>query len=153
MSNKKVQVSFHLLNTIEENLLKYAVVCSFKEEKIVFVRHRERQSWEIPGGRRETDEAIDACAERELIEETGAEEFEIHPLCEYGVFMGEKQSYGRLYMAEIKAFGTLPDSEIAESVLLDRLPDLLTWPEIQPKLLEKVFEMSRKKNSNDFSRN
>jgi 8-oxo-dGTP pyrophosphatase MutT (NUDIX family) len=54
------------------------------------------------------DEAIDACAERELIEETGAEEFEIHPLCEYGVVMGEKQSYGRLYMAEIKAFGTCP---------------------------------------------
>jgi|GEM_PF-113592 8-oxo-dGTP diphosphatase len=144
MSNEKVQVSFHLLNTIENNLLKYAVICSFKEDKIVCVRHRARQSWEIPGGRREKDESIDACAVRELIEETGAEVFDIHPLCDYGVVMGEKQSYGRLYMAEIKAFGTLPDSEIAESVLLDHLPELLTYPEIQPKLLEKALEIIRK---------
>jgi 8-oxo-dGTP diphosphatase len=146
MSNEQVQVSFHLLNSIEENLLRYAVVCSFKEEKIVFVRHRERQSWEIPGGRRESDETIDACAVRELIEETGAEAFEIQPLCEYGVLLGEKQSFGRLYIAEIKAFGTLPDSEIAESALFDHLPDLLTWPEIQPKLLEKASEMISNNN-------
>lgn len=55
MSKETINVGFHAIDSIDDVLLHYAVICSFYRNKIVCVRHRERQSWEIPGGRREKD--------------------------------------------------------------------------------------------------
>jgi 8-oxo-dGTP diphosphatase len=140
MSDRNIQVSFHAIDKIDDSLLEYAVICSFHKRQLVCVRHRERQSWEIPGGRRELGEKIDACAVRELMEETGAEVFDIHPLCEYEVEIGSRHSFGRLYVAQIETFGKLPEYEIAEIGFFSELPIVLTYPEIQPKLLEKAMQ-------------
>ena len=76
------------------------------EGKWVFCRHRERDTYEIPGGHREPGETVLEAARRELQEETGATTFDIKPICVYSVKGKTKVnktdadiSYGMLYYA------------------------------------------------------
>lgn len=137
-----LEIEFENLGAVEDEMLAYAVIASRAEGKWVYCRHRERDTWEIPGGRREPGEAILDTARRELWEETGAVNFEIFPVCTYAVVREEK-SYGLLCFAEVKALGPLPASEIRCIRLFDGLPKALTYPHIQPALFEKALEFIR----------
>lgn len=119
--------------------LKYAVIAAFYEGKYVFVRHRERDTLETPGGHHEFGATIEQTARRELYEETGAEEFTLTPVCVYSF-----SDYGMLFYAEIDKFGEMPDSEIAEVKLLNSLPDNWTYPDIQPYLIKRAIEFRYK---------
>lgn len=68
---------------IADELLKFAVIVSKAQNKYVFCKHRNRDTWEIPGGHREDGENITDTAKRELYEETGALEFDIKLVCVY----------------------------------------------------------------------
>lgn len=135
-----LKVNFYNLNTVEESKLKYAVIMSNFNGKWIFARHRERETWEIPGGRKEQNEDICSTASRELIEETGAKEFIISPVCIYSVDNGESESFGQLFYAEIKDLDELANSEIDAIQLFDDIPENLTYPLIQPYLFKKVEE-------------
>ena len=74
-----VEVKFH--ESVDDNLLKFAVIISRSNGKWVFCKHRERDTYEVPGGHREANETILETAKRELREETGAVDFEIKPIC------------------------------------------------------------------------
>lgn len=130
-----MQVIFHPINS-HTNSLKYVVICACYQNQWLFVRHLERTTWEIPGGHIEVGENPDQAAARELKEETGAVEFKLTAISDYSVTMADQTSYGRLYFAEISQMGTLPESEIAEVIQLNSLPDELTYPDIQPRLLK-----------------
>lgn len=65
-----MEVKFY--DNIEDSLLKFAVIISKSRGKWVFCKHRERDTYEIPGGHRDDGEAIEDTAKRELKEETGA---------------------------------------------------------------------------------
>ena len=65
------QVTFCGFDQVDDGKLKYAVIAARYEGKWVFCRHRERDTWEIPGGHREPGEDIADTARRELWEETG----------------------------------------------------------------------------------
>lgn len=137
-------ITFHNNNGIPDKLLKFAVIAARYDGKWIFCRHKQHTTWEIPGGHREyfdnvVGENILDTAKRELYEETGAVDFEIKPVCVYGVTSEGQTTYGLLCFAEIKALGELPpEMEIGEIKLFDTLPDKLTYPEIQPELFEKV---------------
>lgn len=135
-----LKVNFYNINTIEESKLKYAVIMSKYDKRWIFARHKERKTWEIPGGRKELNEDIYSTASRELIEETGAKDFIITPVCIYSVYNGESESFGQLFYAEIEHLGELPNSEIDEIQLFDNIPEDLTYPLIQPYLFAKVEE-------------
>lgn len=67
-----------------------------------------------PGGHRKPGENIIETAKRELCEETGAVDFELHPVCVYGVERDGIITYGMLCYAEVKTLGELPpETEIA----------------------------------------
>ena len=70
---------------IEDECLKYAVIVSEYKNKWIFCRHKERSTWEIPGGHREPGEEIETTARRELAEETGATLADIRQVSVYGV--------------------------------------------------------------------
>ena len=109
-----INVSFYSKSKICDDELRFAVIAARYQDKWVFCRHRERSSWEIPGGHREPGEAIDQTAERELYEETGALDVELHCVAVYSVENDGIPSYGMLYYADIKKLGELPEgSEIA----------------------------------------
>ena len=134
----KIEINFYDTGKIDNEGLKFAVIVSKFQDKWIFVKHKDRYTWEIPGGHREIGENINETAKRELFEETGAKDFQIRPICDYSVTRNNIPSYGRLFFSKIEELDTLPDYEIKEVKLFDEIPDNLTYPEIQPYLFEKV---------------
>lgn len=136
-----MEVKFY--DDVKDSLLKFAVIISKSNGKWVFCKHKERDTYEVPGGHREKGETIEVTAERELREETGAKEFTINPVCVYSVTgknrvneTGE-ETYGMLYFADIKSFDAEIHSEMEKVVLFDDLPKEWTYPLIQPLLIEE----------------
>lgn len=135
-----MEVKFY--DTVEDKLLKFAVIVAKSKGKWVFCKHKERDTYECPGGHREAGENIDDTARRELYEETGAIEYTIQPICVYSVtdpdnFNGV-ETFGKLYFADIATFETELHSEIEKIELFDGLPKKWTYPLIQPLLLKEV---------------
>ena len=125
----------------------FAVIISQSNGKWVFCKHKERDTYEVPGGHREAGEDIFETAKRELQEETGAIKFEIKPICVYSVTgktrvndTGE-ETFGLLCFAEITEFAKELHSEMEKVVLMDELPENWTYPLIQPKLIEKYLQV------------
>ena len=127
--------------TTDDNLLKFAVIVAQSNGKQVFCK---RNTYECPGGHREAGEAIDDTAKRELCEETGAINYTIQPVCIYSVTAPDnfdgKETFGKLYYAEIQSFESELHSEIERVELFEKLPTNWTYPEIQPLLLKEVEE-------------
>ncbi|MCL2488856.1 MAG: NUDIX domain-containing protein [Oscillospiraceae bacterium] len=119
--------------------LPYVVIAVRHDGRWVWVRHKDRKTFEIPGGHIEPGETPVAAARRELFEETGALEPEITFVGYYTVSprTGPPDG-GRLYYAKVDIFGPLPEYEIAERTALTGLPEAMTWPEIQPALLKRA---------------
>ena len=65
------EVKFYDPEFVPAGHLAYSVITARFEGKWIFVRHRERTTWEIPGGHIEEGESSDVAASRELMEETG----------------------------------------------------------------------------------
>ena len=65
-----LEVKFY--DKVDDSLLKFAVIISLSNGKWVFCKHKERDTYEAPGGHREAGEDILETAKRELQEETGA---------------------------------------------------------------------------------
>lgn len=137
-----LEVQFY--DSVPEELLRFAVIISKTDGKWVFCKHRERDTLEVPGGRREPGETIPETARRELREETGAIDFSLRPVCVYSV-RGKNNinkhddaiSYGMLYVSEIFSFGEI-NSEIERIVISEELPQNWTYPQIQPKLMAEA---------------
>lgn len=126
---------------VEDSLLKFAVIVAKTNGKWVFCKHKSRDTLEIPGGHREPNENIIDTAKRELIEETGAIDFDLKTICVYSViekdnFNGE-ETFGLLCYADIKSFGKI-NSEIERIIITDELPTNWTYPTIQPYLLAEL---------------
>ncbi len=137
-----MRVDFFDSGVIPEAAVTFVVMAARCQDRWIIVRHRERTTWEIPGGHREPLESLDQAARRELYEETGAMEFSLTPVCVYGVTRGTELSYGQLYLADVTQIGTLPPTEIKEIKLVAELPaDCdLTYPLIQPFLNQRVLQ-------------
>ncbi len=137
-----VEVKFY--ENIDDNLLKFAVIISKIEGKWIFCKHKERNTYEVPGGHRESGETILETAKRELKEETGAVDFSLTPICVYLVKGKTRvnenindETFGMLYYAEIKSFEDI-HSEIEKIIITDSLDVDWTYPLIQPKLIDEA---------------
>ena len=131
--------------SVQDELLRFAVIIAVYEGKLIFCRHRDRNTLEIPGGHREEGETIHETAARELSEETGAVEFWLRPVCAYCVTEDAEgmlsRTYGMLYVARVYAMEEELHSEIAQTCLLSRTPEdptMLTYPLIQPLLVKEA---------------
>ena len=137
-----IEVKFY--NEVADELLKFAVIISKTNGKWVFCKHKERDTYEVPGGHREEIENILETAKRELKEETGALDFTISPICVYSVTGKNKvnetgeETYGMLFFADIKTFENELHSEMEKVLITDTLIENWTYPLIQPKLIEEA---------------
>lgn len=134
------EVKFY--DNMDDELLKFAVIITKSQNKYVFCKHKDRDTWEIPGGHREQGENIMDTAKRELYEETGALEFDIELVCVYSVTAPDNfdgsESFGMLFFADVKCFESELHSEIEKIAMMGGLPERLTYPNIQPHLMEKA---------------
>lgn len=135
-----MEVKFY--DTVDDKLLKFAVIVAKSNGKWVFCKHKERDTYECPGGHREAGENIDDTARRELYEETGAINYNIKPICVYSVTAPDNfngvETFGKLYFADISTFEAELHSEIEKIELFDELPKKWTYPLIQPFLVKEV---------------
>ena len=139
---KTEMLEVNFLDDVDDSLLKFAVIISKTNGKWVFCKHKERDTYEIPGGHREKGELISGTAKRELKEETGAVDFTIKPVCVYSVkgktSVNESDvNYGMLFVADIHSFGEI-HSEIEKIIIMENPIDNWTYPLIQPKLLQEA---------------
>jgi 8-oxo-dGTP diphosphatase len=126
----------------------YSLISARYREMWIIVRHQYSTTWEIPGGHIEPGETSHETACRELMEETGASSFNMECVATYSVIKNEIPGFGRLYLAEVSELGPVPDvSEIAEVMMVDQLPENLTYPDIQPFLFRKSLEYYENRNS------
>lgn len=123
---------------------KYVVVLSQCDGKILLSRHKERTTWETQGGHIEEGETPLEAAKRELYEESGAIDYYIVPLCDYWAGTEDESigANGMVFRAVIHNLGVIPESEMAEVKMFDKLPDNLTYPEITPVLFDYLFQNS-----------
>ena len=128
---------------VKDSLLKFVVIIARFQGKWVFCKHRERDTYEMPGGHREAGETVLEAARRELAEETGAIDFRIWKIGAYSVTgknrvneSGE-ETFGMLFYAEIETAEEELHSEIESVKLFDGMPEKLTYPEIQPHLMRE----------------
>lgn len=137
-----IEVKFY--DEIDDALLKFAVVIAKTDGRWIFCKHKERDTYEVPGGHREVDENIVDTAKRELREETGAIDFDIKPVCVYSVKGKTRvnedindETFGMLFVADVFSFEEI-HSEIEKIIICENLVDDWTYPLIQPKLIEEA---------------
>ncbi len=133
---KEVEISLLPAGSVEVPDLTYVVIGAREADKWIFVRHEERDTWELPAGHIEPGEHPDHAAERELFEETGTTRADLQLVHDYAVRINGNTDYGRLYYAEIRERGPLPDSEIGEILLRTDTPGPATYPEAHEKFVE-----------------
>ena len=136
---RDIQVRFY--DQVDDRLLQFAVIIAKTNGKWVFCKHKERDTYELPGGHRENGEDILTTAKRELREETGAVEFHLTPVCVYSVTEKtrvnddtDKETFGMVFAADIYSFEPI-HSEIEKILITEHLVDNWTYPLIQPRLL------------------
>ena len=106
---------------VEDHRLEFAVILARHSGKLVLCRHRDRTTWEFPGGHREAGEGIAEAAARELREETGATAEEWTPLGSLIASPGCYDEVLYLFLARGLHFGdTDPDED--EFLSLERIP-------------------------------
>ena len=145
-SKQQLEVKFY--DNVEDDKLKFAVIISKSQGKWVFCKHKDRDTYEVPGGHRDAGEEIYQTAKRELQEETGAIDFELKPICVYSVVGNTRvienlkdETFGMLYFANIFSFEEELHHEMESILITETLPKAWTYPLIQPKLIKKEEEL------------
>lgn len=129
-------VNIYELGSVDESLYTRVVLVSQYNGKWVYCRHKERNTWEIPGGHIEEGESWLEAVKRELYEETGATDAEIEPICVYSI-----SKYGLLCYAKINKLEELPkEYEIKEVAFFDNEPEELTYVEAHKLFFKTVKE-------------
>ncbi|MFK4567836.1 NUDIX domain-containing protein [Enterococcus sp. UD-01] len=133
-----------LYQNLEEKLHpSYVVIISKYRDKYLFVKHKNRDTLEIPGGKIEYGETAKEAAERELIEETGAIHFSLEPIFCYEVSTHLKTDYGIVFFATIKAKSSELNFEIGEVHESLEFPQNCTYPDIQQKIFSHYLLLKK----------
>ncbi|MBP1993003.1 NUDIX hydrolase [Paenibacillus eucommiae] len=132
-----MECSWFGLNEVDSSEIKYVVMITVYQNQLIIIRNKQRQLWELPGGKREQNEDLIQAASRELYEETGAVQFELTP---FGVYL-MNESYGMIFFVKVKELHELPDYEIEEIRLVKKLPENLLYGLIYYEMYERCEDI------------
>jgi len=139
-----LKIKFYDPADVRDDRLVFAVIITKSNGKWVFCQHKDRTSYEFPGGHHEAGETIREAAKRELYEETGALKYDLKQVCAYsvtgktGVNAAGDELFGMLFFADVTEFEPELHYEIERLLITDTLPQSWTYPEIQPVLMKKA---------------
>lgn len=133
---EELQCKIYPANTLTD--LKYVIVCSLFEGKFLLSRHKQRTTWETQGGHIEPGEKLIEAAQRELYEESGVQNATLYYVCDYLGYNSTGSANGAVFFADIQELGVLPDSEMAETKVFDKLPKALTYKVVTPKVFKET---------------
>lgn len=128
-----MEITSFNLSDINYDEIKYVVMIATFRGNLVIIKHKNKELWELPGGKREVEEPLLKAASRELYEETGAIRFELIP---YGIYL-MNGSYGMNFFVDIKEIGPLPDYEIEKIKLCSELPEQMGYGETYYKMYKE----------------
>ena len=118
---------------------KFIVTFARYQDKWLYCRAKERDTFETAGGHIEEGETPLEAAKRELYEEMGATKYNITPAFDYSVHNGNRYySHAQVFFAQVHELGDMPNFEMAEVKLFDAIPDKMRFPLILPVLYEKL---------------
>jgi len=120
---------------------KFVVVCSRYNGKWLLSMHDDRDTWETQGGHIEAGEDVVQAARRELLEESGVNEAELIPVCDYYGYTDTDSANGAVFLADVKEIGKLPNNEMQAVGLfpLIPIPSDLTYPKVTPVLIYEAL--------------
>lgn len=144
---QSLRCTVHPLGTLKE--YKYVVVCARCGDKWLMSRHKKRDTWETQGGHIEANETPLDAARRELYEESGADDADIIPVCDYYGYDDFGHANGVVFLAIIHHLSQLPMSEMKEVRLFEQLPEEMTYPNVSPVLYAEAEKVLRGVRSRD----
>lgn len=145
---KELHCIIHPLNSLKT--YKYVAICTFYNGKIVLSKHKIRSTWETQGGHIEDNELPIDAAKRELFEESGIQNAEIYPICDYYGYDSKNHSNGMVFVAIAHSFSALPEFEMKEVSFFNEIPLELTYPNVTPVFFQKAKLFCEKNNLNKF---
>lgn len=137
----------HIFSKEFNGKLKYVIMVARYRDSFVFCKHKDKNTYELPGGHIEENETALEAAKRELYEETGATKFEL----EFVIFYTYHNDTAAIYYAEIEEIGPLK-YEIESLIFCDYMPKELTYPHIQPSVFNYVIQHTNILYGSNFKR-
>lgn len=137
--NSNFNIDYKPAGSIDLSQLTYVIIGTRENGEWIFVRHKDRSTWELPAGHIEEGESAEEAAKRELFEETGVTKAKLVAINDYSVTENKNTRSGRIFFASVLNRGPLPISEIKEIRISKKSPSPATYPEAHDSFL-KVFE-------------
>lgn len=134
--------SLKFINKTSETM-DIVIIASIYKNQWVYCRHKDRKTFEFPGGKTENGESSLCSARRELYEETGAIDYDIKFVSYFELYINNQKKMGVLFLANIYKFSHLPGYEIQELLFTENTPHNLTYPEYQNTLVSKIKSIIR----------
>ncbi len=134
--SKIIPVKLFELNHILDSELTRVIIVSRYKDKWILCKHKEKGTWEVPGGHMEVGEDWLTAAKRELLEETGISNADIEKVCFYKI-----STYGLICYAEVIDMGNNElFHEMDEVALFDELPNNMTYYDTHKMFVDEVIK-------------